>query len=669
MQEIEQIALQTYKNNLTYLEKFHPELFKKVSTFQEAIAQRYYQERYSLEYLHNSYFDVKELQSNNFLYNENSLEYSHKLISATNKKKDDFIFQAIGHMEEKSDAVAQEIDSSELHFHNIHWATIKIINYTRKHYAKSTSNMTRAHKIMFIDIGLGLHLQEIINKLNPQVVYINESDLELFRLSLFTTDYSQFQNDKILIFSIAQNETETRKSFTEFLELQSSYNLHLKYIPFSNNYMARTQQLLAILPYQPHIIYDYNAILLKYINSIKYLPKGYNYINISKAYLKTVFSKKPVLLLFSGPSSHKHLEWIIENRDRFILVCALSTCRLLNQHNLTPDVIVHIDPAIEYTGALFNGIDTKTFFKDTICIFASDMPEETVNRFYKNRIFFVESDINYKKGFVSFTAPSVGEYTYVLFLMFGATKMFILGMDFALDPDTLESHGSHHQSNIQVSLENNQSTNFDFARNISYIQGNFLAQVPTLPIYKISAEEFSKYTGILKKEYHHVYNLGNGAYLEGAEPLHVEDYNWKQFKKLDKNKTFKEVQNFFKSASSSTYTDEDKAIVLFQLSQAKKLQELILQFEIQAPMKDVSLYLQALSKLSLELSDVDQDYSPHLGYVYSLYFKVILSYIFDMFNTEDLQNPQKRVEELHAIIIEQLLKISKLYISRLGQDK
>ncbi len=662
MNNIEQQAIQTYKNNIEYLKKHHNETYKKLSTLESAINLGQFQENYSLEYKSENYFDVKEINSGKFLYATNSIQYSHLLANSVNSKKTGGVFQAQKFVDFSPDMV-EKIDKSKLDFHNALWATIKIIDYTRRYSLKPNSSMINVYKSIFINIGLGLHVKDIIDKLNSQVIYIEEENLELFRLSLFVTDFSKISNNRTFVFSVSEQEAEQKNSFVKFLDIGNNYNLHLKHIPFAKDYESKLQKFQSYVLSQNYIMYGYSGILLRSIDSAKYLPQGYSFINVNKTYIQNILSKKPVLLLFSGPSSSKHIEWLIKNRDKFILVTALSTCRLLNKYNLTPDVVVHIDPGKETTLALFEGLNVKEFFKQTISIFSSNVDEDTVNKFDKKRIFFIEQGTNYKANFGNFTSASVGEYTYAIFLLFGATNIFLLGLDLALDTKTLKTHGEFHPFAEQGKLNTNSSS-LSYTTAIDYTKGNFIEKVPTLTLYKISIREFGRFTNMLKRVDHKVYNLGNGAYLEGAKPLHVEDFNWNKFKKIDSMKTLEELEIFFNNISSSNFTEEDKKIIKYQINEAKKLENIIHIFSKKA-LKDKPNYLSSLSTLSWNISDMKKITNSDLAQVYYEYFQIILSYIFDMFNTKELENPELRVKEIHNILVEQLIKISRIYIKSL----
>lgn len=659
MDEITLKALNTFTKNLKYLEEHHKPIFEKIALLNHLIDEGQYAEHYALEYKDEGYFDILELETDEFLYKSNSLEAAKRMVDTIDLKRTGAVFKGqkqVYATEEQAD----RIDNSELSFHNALWGTIKIINYVTK-FAPAESFMNRVHKIIFLGIGLGCHLQGIAQKLNPRVIFIKEKNIETFRLSLFVTDYETLSYERFLFFSLTDNEEEERENFIEFLNKGNNYNLHLKHIPFTLDYQQELQRLQTHVMSQSYINYGYSAMLFRFISSPKYLARGYSFLNVNKIYKDTVFTCKPVLLLFSGPSTSRNIEWVVANRDRFIIVSALSTCRLLQKHTITPDVIIHIDPG-ENTSLLFEGL-RDDYFKNATILLASNVDEATLQKFDRSRVHFIEQGTLYKKDFGRFSAPSVGEYAYGISLIFGATEIFLLGIDLALDVETLQTHGDFHP--FQVTGEHNEhSASLNPSASITYVKGNFIETIPTLSAYKLSIDQVSIFTKMLKRDHHHVYNLSNGAYLEACEPLHFKDYAWETLTPLNRVTIQKEIATFFKEISCKEFRAEDKEQIIYQIKEAKKLEKVIKQFQ-KKKFANAEAYLETLAKLSWDLSDMDYKTRSDLAQVYYEYFSIVISYIFDLFNTKDLENPNKHVVQINAILMKQLLKMSSLYITKL----
>jgi hypothetical protein len=658
MENIEHKALQTYQENLAYFEKNHPELHKKITTLETAIQSGQFQEKYALEYTDKGYFDVLENESGKYLYKMNSIIHAQNMNNIIDKKRTGAVFKAFKAFR-ATDAQAEIIDKSELSFHNYLWASIKIINYAVK-YATPETYMKKVYKTIFIGTGLGLHILGILDKLQSQVVFIYEKNLELFRLSLFVTNYGHVAQNRTLFFSIL--EQKEQKVFLDFLNLGNNYNLHIKHIPFDDAYPEILQQFQKYVLSQSFINYGYSPLLLRFIESPKYLVQNYNFLNVTVRHTNDVFTNKPVLLLFSGPSTSNNIAWVKENHEKFIIISALSTCKLLYKNDIKPDIIIHIDPG-EKTALLFEDIDTEEYFKNVQIILAANVNENTINRFEKSQVSIIEQGTEYKKGFGRLSSPSVGEYAYALSLIFDATNIYMLGIDLALDKNTLQTHADFHFDQRQGEEKKN-SASLDPQITINYIKGNFEEKIPTTGAYNLSIEQFGYFSQYYKAERQNVYNLSDGAYLEGTKPLRLDEYEWSKLPKIDKNTLFSSASDFFHKIGSNELRDEDKMALEYQLSEAKKLKKRIIKHQ-KTKFSDSSRYLNELSTLSWDLSDMEYKTNSNLAQVYYEFFQNILSYIFDLFNTQKLEQEKNHIVEIDKILVTQLLKIANLYITRM----
>ncbi len=661
MQNVEVKAVQTYQKNLNYLEKNHQKLFERISLLNAMIESGKYEEKYSLEYKEEGYFDIKEFASDEYLYKMDSTKHAKNMVNMVDKKRSGGVFKALKYVR-ANESQAEIIDKSELSFHNALWATIKLINYVNK-YTPPTTYLKRVNKAIFLDIGLGLHILDSANKLQSRILFIKERNLEIFRLSLFVTDYEEIASGRTLYFSILEKVENEEKIFIDFLNNGNNYNLYIKHIPFNDSYKETLLQFQKYVLSQSYINYGYSAILLRYIDSPKYLVKEYSFLDVSRRHIDNIFLKKPVLLLFSGPSTSKNIEWVKKNRERFIVVSALSTCRLLSSVNLKPDVVIHMDPG-EKTALLFEGLDVDEYFKDINVILSPNVTEDTVNRFQKSQIHFVEQGSKYKQGFGILTSPSVGEYGYGISLIFGANDIYMLGIDLALDQETLMTHAGSFHFAQRKGTQTKDTASLDPSNSIHYVKGNFTDEVAGIAAYDLSIGQFAMFTKYLKNANQNVYNLSNGAYLEGSKPLHIEEYDWDKFDMLDRAGVKKDLDDFFKEIGSSEFRDIDKEAMLLQVKEAKKLKK-----EIQKHQKkkfnDSDKYLSELSSLSWSLSDMEYKTNSDLAQVYYEYFQTILSYIYDLFNTQQLENPKKHIVEIDKILVKQLLKIANAYIDKM----
>lgn len=655
MQSIEQKALETYQKNLDYLKGTHTDIYQLIITFEEAIASGGYKERFSLEWLSDTYFDIIENETGLKYYGENSYQHAQKIIDLTDTSRFKGIFRGQRYVD-FSPEMPDIIDKSKLSFHNALWATAKIIEYSKRVAPSHDTHMKHVYKLMFLGTGLGLHINDICKKLNGKVIFIKEDDIEIFRLSLFTTNYALIAKTCEIFFSIMDSEEALTKHFVDFMERGNDYNLYLKYFPMTQNYEEQTLLLHSILMKQDHILYPYSAYLLRYIDGPKYIVQEYKFLNISKRLHETALSERPLLLLFSGPSTIKNIEWICKNSSKFTIVTALSTCKLLYTYGIKPNIVFHIDPEEKGSLRLLEGIE-KSYFDNTVCIFSSNIHEKVIQFFNKQSCYIIQQAVHYKANFQHYSSPTVGEYSYAISLLFGAKSLYLLGIDLALDPETLSSHAQGFHPFAET-RDKNTDTSDQLEKTLIEVKGNFLTTVPTYPTYKISINEFEKISKMMLNESVQVYNLSNGAYLEGAVPLKIEEININNFSINDNHK---ELVNFFNSMSCANFREEDRAIIKYQLDEAKKLKKII-QKHKKKHFALSALYLQSLASLAWELSDMKKETHSDLAEVFYYYFKVVLSYITDIFNTKEFMATPKHIKELNILLIHQLEKMTNLYI-------
>jgi len=653
MQQAQRKALETYKENLSYLAKNHTLLYDKLLLIETAIANEVYPERYSLEYKEEGYFDIVENESGNYLYGENSLKHAQKIVASMDFSRTNGVFEAQRFVD-FSPEMPDIIDQSNLHFHNALWATIKIVEYSKKIAPRSTQ-MKQVHKLLFLGIGLGIHITDVVKKMGAKIIFLQEHNLELFRLSLFVTNFSRLAKQTTLFISVMENEESTRNTFNLFLETGNNYNLYLKQISLTEEYQDDLFRYQDYVMRQEHIVYPYSAYLLRYIDSPRYIAKGYPFLNVSRMLENTMWKSKEILFLFSGPSTGKNIEWIKQNRNRFIIVTALSTCRFLNKQGLIPDIVIHIDPEEEGTLLLLEEIP-EHYFDTVFCIMASNVHPKVVERFQSERLYFIEQATEYKKGFGSFSSPTVGEYTYALFLIFGAHNLYLMGIDLALDPETYSSHVPEHP--FATNLDH---TSDQLDKTLIEVPGNLLPIVPTHPMYRLSIEQFGRMSSMFKTT-QKVYNLSNGALLEGAEPMNIEQLDTTKLPIINQTSIHEEIKEFFNSISSNEFREEDKEIIRYQLKEAKKLKAIIQQFK-KSKFVMPTLYINALANLNHQMSDMERKTNSNLSEVYYLYFKVVLSYICEIFNTQDLTQIKDHIHAINTILITQLEKIADSFIT------
>jgi len=658
MESIEQLAMKTFQENLNYLSKEHSQLFKNISILGEAINNGTYTEKYALEYKVN-YFDVLELSSNNYLYASNSIEYSKKLTSNINYSRADGVIETF-YSQKLTEKKVNILTSEEKKIGEAPiYTTAELIYYIDEVISKSSS-MKWINKFIFFGVGLGLHLPMITKKLNSKILFIIENDIELFRLSLFTTNYANLSKTSSLHFSIMQDQYEYKKSFEEYFEEGYNHNQYLKYSLFSqsNNYKIKLFQEFVIT--QSYMGYPYSLKLQNLLKGPEYLIENYNFLNISNFKQNSPLSKKPVLLLAAGPSLDKNLKWLEKNHEKFYIIAVLATVKTLYNIGVKPDIVTHLDTTQRCISFL-DGIDIETFFKNSIFIFSSVTHSDVVHKLPKNNMYFYESVTRYKQDFGAFSAPGVGESTYGLSLQLGSSEIYLLGVDLALEPTTLQTHISTHTNNSTINENISSSQYADLGNTIYYVKGNFLDKIPSLPKFKVSMNGFKSIGEMFKQANQVVYNLSNGAFLEGTIPLNIKDIKIDNFTNIS-NKQIT-LTKFLDTFSQKGLNNADLIFLNKQITAALDLKQIITTYKKEVSHSSFEIYLNNFSKLIDKLIDVDNiKDKADINITFYGFIRYTIGYIFDLYNLQGLKNKKRHIKKIDNIYIKQIEKILNLYI-------
>lgn len=125
------------------------------------------------------------------------------------KEYDNALFKAVKKNEKKilknksKEKYAVELNSK---------AALDIINRKNKKFLyncepfiygdEKVKEVKKSKKIAFVGVGLGTHISSIIKELEPKKVLICEKDLQVFRCSLYITDYESLANISSLQFAV-----------------------------------------------------------------------------------------------------------------------------------------------------------------------------------------------------------------------------------------------------------------------------------------------------------------------------------------------------------------------------------------------------------------------------------------------------------------------------------
>ena len=662
MINIEKEILDNYTKNLEYLKKNHKELYDRIKLFELAIELKEVEEKYALEYKDNKYFDILDLQKEGYIYGKDSNIYSQSILNDVNFNPEKTSFRTFYGVEYEKGIAENAINSSI--FSNAILGTAPIIDYVNQNVPED-NDLKIIYNYIIFGVLLGLHIPLIHKKIKAKIYSIIEPSLEIFRLSLFVTDYSRIALESTIIFHISEDQETFSKKFNTLYYKTFYFNHYIKFCMFTKNCDVYVQSIQEILVSQPHYIYAYERELQSLKRTYKRIKEGFHYIDISKKYEFKQFQDKPVLFLAAGPSLRHEIDFIKKNQSKFIIVAIYATITFLEKHNITPDIVVQFDQgdtAIKTLHLLKN----KEFLSNTIFLFAAHVTEQFTKEINNDNIFMFQPTYPAKVNFGALASPSVGEIAYCLILQLGFKSIYLLGLDMALDPETKQAHFSkNYRGTFSTDSLKDSLNKFDMRKNIIKVKGNFLDRIDTLPAYKISIDHINMFSKKFLSEDLNIYNLSNGAYFDNVKPLKTNDLICTDFTNLNLSEKKKEIKTILNSISENSFNEEDIVYNEAKLRDAKKIKEKLDKFNsVKASsveeFKNMIFILQ--EELCLPYSCTD------LQKISNSYYNRTINYIFYMFNLRNLTNTKKHIKKLQKLFILQISKIINEYIRILEES-
>jgi len=658
----EEIALSTYQNNLLYFEESQKNIHSKLVSFQSALDNGYYQSNYDLIF-HDNYFDVLELTTQNYLYAQNSDDYATLVAKSIDFNKKNNVYETFRKItiEEKDLPTYETMDIKTNNLSGL----ASILNYIKiNHHA--TNTLKSIQKFIFFGVGLGQHLIAIDNKIHAKKYLIVEDDLELFKLSLFTTPYYKLALESELYFSVFDSKEEFTKIAVRFLEEDFYYNHYIKYFQMLNHTDEKLEEFHIKIASQSHNLFFYDAILQQYLRPLEYIKDNYNFLNILHSYSASPLGLKPVLLLAAGPSLEKNIHWVQKNQDKFIIVALSATLKNLVKYNISPTIVTHIDGFDDAVGH-FDSLSSTKLFDSTLFLLSARTSQMITSSIPKENIFLFENGTSYKKALGNLSAPCIGSTTYLLLLAFGIQNLYLLGLDLALDSQTGATHSDGHFQAKKLDLSSTTTHNdtITFKDHIIETAGNLQDTVYTLPDWKLSIESVNASSVGFKKQDQNVYNLSDGAAFSNTITQNITSLPTTSFEKLNKDTISNEISAIFTLKSSSTTTNTETSLLKKRLGYADSL-KIIIEKQKNTSFHTADDFLNSLKNIFKQCAANTSDTAYDLSLVYQEYFRIIDTFIFDFFNTDELQETKIHANNINQLLSKQLLRIVDAYIKELN---
>ena len=546
LEEIQQTLQEIFLSNLEYFKANHNHLYQKIIDFEKLNI-----ENYSIEFVDN-HFELINIHTHEKFYKKDPF------IDAKNRINDFDISNAFALIKlekyEKRNHYENEINAYEF-----------INDYIKEFGNESKIDIK---KFVFIGTLLGVHLNDFHNFLKNDVYLIIEENIEIFKLSMFMTDYKTLSKDSKLFFIINESEDNFNIIIEKFLSYKSEFNnlIHFELAHETNNHLIN--KLSLIFTQSSEMRYPFSEYLLSLKRGFKYFSKSENkIINLSKN--NNFLNDKKVIFLGAGVSLAKNLEWLYLNRDNFVIVASSAVLKHLQILDIYPDIIILIDGQKDCMMNQFKV--NKSFYENSIILASIKIDEELFDNLENKNCFFMQNSLELFDNYGYLTGVTVGDIGINILNKLGTKELYLLGVDASIDSKTGKTHIGTHQSSRKVNLNNIDSEAVHFKKSIIYVKGNFQKEVPTFLEYCDMIENIDLQIEHLNMK---IFNLSDGAYFRNTIPLQPKDFDNTQIKEINK---IEFRNNFFenlKNISKTSLNEKDKKDILKEKKILIKLQNM-----------------------------------------------------------------------------------------------
>lgn len=653
MIDIEQQAINMFQNNLTYLKERHPQVHRKLEVLQNAIQSGQYRENYSLEYI-DGYFDVMALSSGTLLYGSSSLKHASEAAQSVTLDKEVSVIKTYYDLP-YTKANVEDLDHLSI-INSWMVGTAPIVRFVNEQLS-GHDRLKRIYKFIFFGVGIGAHLSTIHQRIDADSYLIIEDDLELFRLSMFVTDYQRLAQNARLYLSVMDTPGEFKTIYRLFAEDLLIRNSILKFYLLADSYAPKIKQIQNFAVTRPHLAYPYNHLLYKNLKVSQAIHEGYHFLDISRPFETSLFAEKPILYLAAGPSLDAQIDWVKANQDAFIIVCVFMITVKLERAGVRPDIVVHVDEAKEAVENTLSKMHDPAFLKESLFILAASAPLESLASVTdKEHLFLIEDRTHYKRDHGSIEFFSVGEVGYALSLLFGARKVYLLGLDLAVDQQSGKTHADGHNTLDEIDISKGDTgpeASGSLRKTLMAVKGNRRDICYTTPLFDASIHRIDYFTKRYRRPEQTVLNLGDGAYFEGTLTSQTEDVHHEA---MDKGEVVASLSAYFRSRSSDSLSDEERNDIVLRKKEVKKKARLIERFA-SAKIKDLEAFRKQFIALIGALITPAKQETNEVSEVFLTYFQTVGDYIGNLLNTEGVDQSSRRAKTLQKILARQLYKI------------
>jgi len=378
--------------------------------------------------------------------------------------------------------------------------------------------------LIIFGLGLGLHLEDLINRLDVRSVIIVEQFDEFLFHAMHLVDFGSLfellNKRRGSMNIIIDNVPEVIANFVFYMMRQDSFGLidgsyiFDHYASFvldesKKRFLAR----LPVLSANPGFFEDEQTMIRNYVGNVTAQP------SLVFADKPRADKKTPVIICGSGPSVDQSIEFVRENRDTAVVISCGTGLGALLGYGIRPDFHVEIENTpgpVE----IIQGLSQKHDLSG-ITLISSNTVRPALTACFNKRIQFFRDSVCSSKlfgqryGEIYYAAPTVANTAARIALGMGFRNLYLVGVDLGA-----REKGQHHsRHSVYMADEEFLKTHPLHLAATNYTieaPGNFGGTVLTSQSFLFASVHFAGLIARYKQV--NVWNLSDGIRIPGTLP-------------------------------------------------------------------------------------------------------------------------------------------------------
>lgn len=521
-------ANQRFKLNVEAFERYYPNIAKSIKQYQP-------REDYCIHVTKSGDGNFYPQGSDYALYNEDPKQQAQKQVEYYTENANygftDYFNSTGGYL----------LDDKRIHVKYL----LKLQKVFNERSSKDNVRLKRLPEnfptgIIF-GLGLGYHLTELLEKHTFDYLFICEPDYELFFASLYCIDWASLikkidDDNNCLFLHIGETFEQFQRSLRMVAE-DLGVNTVINSFCYQHYPSEEVNKSIKSFFKDYYLLHQgmgfYNDAITGLAHTVSHINNGHNFFfRRPRASILSVTKSTPVFVVANGPSIDEAIEYIKKHQDNAIILAAGTALQTLLKVGITPDFHVLVERTKTTYDAQLDFLPKSAYSK--LNLLAVDVMYPDVLDLYQwaglglkgpeaSSAFLQTQTFDYYSETIQqlpASGPLVANTAISYATMMGFKEIYLFGVDNGY-PKTGETHSKYSVYEDDELKETYKAE----AKGTNVLKGNLGNDVDATALMVMS---HASVEGIIRANMNFsqpsdYYNVGDGAFIEGAHPLRVSD--------------------------------------------------------------------------------------------------------------------------------------------------